>query len=125
MIGTVGLLYFVLDKNISFAIKNIGLFRTSQNIEYAEFIYLFLDSNYGKIYFRERLAGTTQSYITLGSLREMSIVIPSSKIIKNFKNLARSIFDKYHLNNQQIQTLTKIRDSLLPKLMSGQIRVEE
>ena len=125
MIGTVGLLYLVFDEDIKFAIKNIGLFKTSKNIEYAEFIYLLLDSDYGKSYFRSRLAGTTQSYITLGSLREMLVILPNSKIIKEFKILVQPVFKKYHLNNQQIQTLTKTRDSLLPKLMSGQLRVKE
>jgi len=125
MIGNVGLLYFVFDEDIKFAIKNIGLFKTSKNIEYAEFIYLLLDSDYGKSYFRSRLAGTTQSYITLGSLREMLVILPNLKTIKEFKILVQPIFNKYHLNNQQIQTLTKTRDALLPKLMSGQLRVKE
>ncbi|MCC5655029.1 restriction endonuclease subunit S [Nostoc sp. XA013] len=125
MIGTVGLLYFVFDEDINFAIKNIGLFKTSKNIEYTEFIYLFLDSTYGKSYFKTRLAGTTQSYITLGSLREMPLIIPSSENIKKFKILVNPIFNKYYLNNKQIQTLTKTRDTLLPKLMSDQLRVKE
>ncbi len=125
MIGTVGILYFVLDEEIDFAIKNIGLFKTSQNLEYSEFLYLFLNSTYGKSYFRTRLAGTTQSYITLGSLREMPIIIPNSLIIDSFRKIILPIFKKYHLNNQQIQTLTKTRDTLLPKLMSGKLRVRD
>lgn len=125
MIGTVGLLYFVFDEDIKFAIKNIGLFKTSKNIEYAEFIYLFLSSSYGNSYFKSRLAGTTQSYITLGSLREMHLIMPIYEYIQAFKALIKPIFNKYYLNNKQIQNLTKTRDSLLPKLMSGQLRVKE
>jgi type I restriction enzyme, S subunit len=125
MIGTVGLLYFVLDQDINFAIKNIGLFKASRNLDYAEYIFLFLSSDYGKTYFRTRLAGTTQSYLTLSSLREMPLIIPDKITLLGFKKMAKSLFRKSHANNQQIQTLTKTRDALLPKLMSGQLRLPE
>ena len=36
----------------------------------------------------------------------------------------RSIFDKMYINQSQIRTLEKLRDTLLPKLMSGEVRVE-
>ena len=124
MIGTVGLLYFVQEKSISFAIKNIGLFKTSQNLNYSEYIYLFIKSNYGETYLKTRLAGTTQSYITLGALRDMPLIVPSSRVLSQFKQIAKSIFDKDYFNKQQIQTLTKKRDALLPKLMSGEIRIQ-
>jgi type I restriction enzyme S subunit len=55
----------------------------------------------------------------------MPLIIPKLTIIENFRSIIKPIFDKYYLNNQQIQTLTKTRDELLPKLMSGQIRVKE
>ena len=77
MIGTVGLLYFVMEREINFAIKNIGLFKSSKNQDYSEFIFLFLTSDYGSSYLRARLSGTTQSYVTLASLREMPLMIPS------------------------------------------------
>jgi type I restriction enzyme, S subunit len=125
MIGTVGLLYFVQEKSINFAIKNIGLFKTSQNLNYSKYIYLFIKSNYGETYLKTRLAGTTQSYVTLGTLRDMPLIVPSSKILSQFKQIAKSIFDKDYFNKEQIQTLTKIRDTLLPKLMNGQIRVKD
>jgi type I restriction enzyme S subunit len=125
MIGTVGLLYFVLDQDINFAIKNIGLFKASKNLDYPEYIYLFLSSEYGKTYFRTRLAGTTQSYLTLSSLREMPLIIPDKAILLGFKQIAKSLFGKSHTNNRQIRTLTKTRDVLLPKLMSGKLRITE
>jgi len=123
MIGTVGLLYFVMDRQIKFAIKNIGLFKASHNLDFAEYIFLFLSSDYGKTYFKARLAGTTQSYLTLGSLREMSLIMPDQKILLEFRQVVQSLFKKTHTNNQHIHTLTRTRDVLLPKLMSGQIRV--
>jgi len=123
MIGTVGLLYFVMEKEINFAIKNIGLFKTSKNQNYAEFVFLFLTSVYGKSYFRTRLGGTTQSFISLASLREMNLLIPNELLLLEFRKVAKSIFNKSYANSNQIQILTKTRDVLLPKLMSGKLRI--
>jgi type I restriction enzyme S subunit len=125
MIGTVGLLYFVMEREINFAIKNIGLFKSSKNQDYSEFIFLFLTSVYGSSYLRMRLSGTTQSYVTLASLREMPLIIPDEIRLLEFRRIIKSIFSKSYANRQQVQTLTKTRDRLLPKLMSGKLRITE
>jgi len=52
-------------------------------------------------------------------------VIPNISIIDRYNSIVKVIFQKINNNSQQIQTLTKTRDTLLPKLMSGQIRVAE
>ena len=40
-------------------------------------------------------------------------------------NLIQPLFEKVRKNTQQIQTLQATRDTLLPKLMSGKVRVDE
>ena len=112
-----------MEKEINFAIKNIGLFKTSKNQNYAEFVFLFLTSVYGKSYFRTRLGGTTQSFISLASLREINLLIPNELLLLEFRKVAKSIFNKSYANSNQIQILTKTRDVLLPKLMSGKLRI--
>ena len=55
----------------------------------------------------------------------IEIVIPKINQINEFNTFAKSVFNKMNLNQQQIQTLTQTRDRLLPKLMSGQLRIPE
>ena len=55
----------------------------------------------------------------------VEIIISNLSLINNFSSLARSLFNKKANNENQIKTLTKTRDTLLPKLMSGQIRIKE
>jgi len=50
-------------------------------------------------------------------------VIPSAEIAQKFSKLAKPILAKISDNNSQIQSLTRSRDELLPKLMSGMVRV--
>jgi len=51
------------------------------------------------------------------------LVVPSPKILEAFDSRIRMLYAKVHVNDEQSRVLTEIRDSLLPKLMSGKIRV--
>ena len=69
--------------------------------------------------------GTVFGSINKQSFNSLESIIPTNKVIKDFEALVTTIDQKFYVNDLQIQTLTKTRDSLLPKLMSGQLRVKE
>ena len=125
MIGTVGLIHLIQEQDIDFAIKNVGLFKSSQKKEISEYLYLLLKSRCMQNYIEERLAGTTQKYISLGELRKIKFILPNEKVIDRFNSIIKNIFDKKRKNIEQTDGLIELRDSLLPKLMSGEIRVED
>ena len=53
----------------------------------------------------------------------MPIIVPDNKTIKTFSEVMESVFSKIKYTIKQSDKLIEIRDSLLPKLMSGEIRV--
>jgi type I restriction enzyme S subunit len=70
--------------------------------------------------------GTTVLHLSKKAIPEYTFPISDEiDIISNFQNIAYVARKKITNNTQQIQTLTKTRDTLLPKLMSGQIRVKD
>lgn len=123
MIGTIGLLYWEQSLPIDYAIKNIGLFKTSQNPDWSVYTYLWLKSPAGRQFIDEHKSGSTQEYVALGSLRSIPFQKPPIEILREFNKLALGYFSKMNLNRRQIQSLEKLRDTLLPKLMSGEVRV--
>lgn len=123
MIGTVGNLYFVHNLEIDFAIKNIGLFKTSEKPDLAYFLYFSLASQEISDYYTKRLAGSTQQYLTLEVLRQTPMRLPDESVLSQFNETAKSLYYKIQENSIQIQTLNQIRDTLLPKLMCGQIEL--
>jgi type I restriction enzyme, S subunit len=123
MIGTLGLIHLVTNEP-NYAIKNIGLFKSSQKPWFTKFLLLLLKSSIGKVFIHESANGSTQEYITLGNLRGFEFPYPGESLIKSFNKKIESLFNKMLLNSNQIRTLTQLRDSLLPKLMSGEIRVK-
>ena len=71
------------------------------------------------------LAGSSgRQRVETNHLMSYKIKIPVSDIVQKFNVVAESIAPKLHSNAVQIRTLEKLRDTLLPKLMSGEVRVE-
>ena len=124
MIGTVGLVSFISRKEINFAIKNVALFRTSQDEELAYYFLLYLKSKDTKQYIEACMAGSTQQYISLTELRKMPIVVPGEEI-SEFNSVVKPMIDTICSNVRENQRLTEIRDSLLPKLMTVELDVSE
>lgn len=69
--------------------------------------------------------GSTFLEISKTAFRSIECIIPEKNILRDFDNLINPLFDKILSNIKQIQTLSQTRDTLLPKLMSGQLRVKE
>lgn len=67
---------------------------------------------------------TTMGHIKRGDLDEAMVLIPSEDEIEIFSETMEPIIEKIVINNRQIRTLTALRDTLLPKLMSGEVRVK-
>ncbi len=126
MIGTVGNLYLVQNEEIKFAIKNVGLFKTSERLDLYEYMYCYLNTPIIRQYIKERMAGSTQQYISLSELRKIPIILPKDSkfdLIKEFKKIANPIFNEIYTISNEVEKLAEARDKLLPKLMSGEIRV--
>ena len=50
--------------------------------------------------------------------------LPDAELIEKFNEIVKGSFDKVRFNQIQIQTLQTLRDTLLPKLISGEVRLK-
>jgi type I restriction enzyme S subunit len=67
--------------------------------------------------------GSVQPSIKVPHLLSIMIKIPPLELLDNYDEQAKRFVSKITNNSLQIQTLEKLRDNLLPKLMSGEVRV--
>lgn len=67
--------------------------------------------------------GSTQPLITQGDMKKVIVLIPDEKTLAKFEEFAGSLMAKWEANNHENIQLALLRDSLLPKLMSGEIDV--
>ncbi len=91
-----------------------------QSSLFPEFLYLFLAT-----YEWEQLGSTSSIVEAINSqmIKEINMIVPDQQTLGAFKTLIKPYFAKIKSNQTQIQSLTKMRDTLLPKLMSGEVRV--
>jgi type I restriction enzyme S subunit len=74
----------------------------------------------------ERVVQAVQANLSLGSLSDMKLVMPPSELVTKLHDLVfDSVGSKRNTNQQCIRTLTQLRDTLLPRLISGQLRLPE
>jgi type I restriction enzyme, S subunit len=67
--------------------------------------------------------GSTQPLITQKDIKNTTVLIPPSNLVNSYEDFYSSLFEKYRTNKVESDLLTKIRETILPKLMSGEIRV--
>lgn len=70
-----------------------------------------------------RANGSTFMEISKKAFKPILTSIPSSEVLALFETIAESLFSKIVENEKQIQTLTTLRDTLLPRLISGQLHI--
>jgi type I restriction enzyme S subunit len=69
--------------------------------------------------------GSVQKNLNTKLVGNQEIIVPQPTIVNLFDGINKHLLDKMHLNIIQSRSLTSIRDSLLPKLLSGEIRVTD
>ncbi len=90
------------------------------------FIYIFLTTEEMTEYLHSIAEGSTSTYPSLkpSDLENLEFKLPPDARLKAFSEYADLTWNKIEYNHTQIRTLEKLRDTLLPKLMSGEVRVE-
>lgn len=85
----------------------------------AKFVYHFVKSKD----LASMNAGSAVPSMTTDILNAMEVVIPSAAALEKFEGIVSPMYKEIQENNKQSTTLGKLRDILLPKLMSGEIDV--
>lgn len=68
---------------------------------------------------------TTMGHIQRGHLSAAKVLVPSDDELKMMGEMMQPLIEKIEYNNAQILTLQKLRNTLLPKLISGEVRVKQ
>jgi type I restriction enzyme, S subunit len=116
--GTVGK-FCLVSKDMAFSQSNYGILPKIKDC----YFFSFLLVNHMVEELQSAAYGSVFDTITTQTFRDATFVAPSNEIILEFEKSISPYFDKKLNIHNQIRTLEKLRDNLLPKLMSGEIRV--
>jgi type I restriction enzyme S subunit len=116
--GTVGN-YCILSSPMAFSQSNYGVLPKIDGCYY--FTYLLIAFIVDEL--KSAAYGSVFDTITTNTFREQKIILPEKGKILFFEKDLKYYFEKIYNNTIQIRTLSHLRDTLLPKLMSGEVKV--
>lgn len=110
----------ILTKESTFNQAAVG-FIPNEEVISKEYLFLLLKQRRDDL---NNLAnGAAQQNLSVGVVKAFNVLIPTKKLNFQYTKRISPLFDKMEFNIKQIQTLTELRDTLLPRLISGKIRV--
>ncbi|MCJ8819541.1 restriction endonuclease subunit S [Acinetobacter baumannii] len=103
--------------------RGVAAFRHAKNPQWYTYTYYKLNQLMNQIkQFNDE--GTVFGSISKSDFERLEVVIPPNEAVFAYEQTAKPLNDKIIANVEQIQTLENLRDTLLPKLMSGEVRVQ-
>ena len=122
--GTIGRVAIV-TKDILPANTNQALaILRPREINYSNFIYCILKSSLFQDMIDSKVVHAVQPNLSLGEISNSSLRLPKKLVLNQFVDLIEPFFIKIRFNIQQLETLQSLRDTLLPKLISGEVRLK-
>lgn len=122
-IGTIGRV-FLIDKPATNWNTSESVFNLRPNAKVSsEFLYLLLLNNDMQDYAISLASGSVQKGIRMADLKKYSFFLPTSDVIKRLTSLWKPLIKQIKANEVESDSLAVLRDTLLPKLMSGEIDV--
>ncbi|WP_429158647.1 restriction endonuclease subunit S [Aeromonas veronii] len=124
-VGTIGNTYLVREGDqFYFKDGNLTWIKDYKKVSIPYYLSEWFKTSLAKNAIEKIKIGTTQQAITIQALNTLSILEPSKDVLCFFEQQVASNREKYNANIQQINDLNRLRDTLLPKLISGELRLD-
>ena len=102
----------------------VALIRPLQHIFPSGLINRFLRLGTSQQQMREKVVQAVQANLSLGTLSDLKVVVPPQEVVgKLFESGLAQIDASWLANDQRVRTLATLRDTLLPRLISGHLRL--
>ena len=89
------------------------------------YLYIYMNHPTHIDLIRTKSNSGVQVNLSTDVIKNTSILIPDESIMKVFKTLSEKLFSQIFSNNKEIKTLVQIRNTMLPKLITGELKVSE
>lgn len=121
--GNVGRCCLVTEENLLLN-QRVAKLKPKNDRDIAFTYFMFRQTSMRKT-LEELSKGTAQSNLSPIETGQIEINVPPLHLLKKYSDEVNPLFDKVLKNKIQIKTLTKLRDTLLPKLMSGEVIIND
>lgn len=123
--GTIGRVAIVPERILpANSNQALAILRLAENTISHIFLYCLFKTTEVRNDFESRVVHAVQPNLSLSEIGDIAFKLPSKEKLSFGEKELGLIFQKKEKNNIQIRTLTRLRDTLLPKLMSGEVRIQ-
>ena len=124
-IGTIGRVHLIDEKPTNWNISESVFTMRPNELISSEFLFIMLLSQEIQEYAKSLASGSVQKGIRMRDLKAFEFILPNDEDKSSLDSLLIPIIADIKSNEKEIKKLTKLRDTLLPKLMSGEIDVSK
>ena len=124
-IGTIGRVHLIDEKPTNWNISESVFTMRPNELISSEFLFIMLLSQEIQEYAKSLASGSVQKGIRMRDLKAFEFILPTKDDKYRLDSLLNPIIADIKSNEKEIRNLTKLRDTLLPKLMSGEIDVSK
>lgn len=117
--------YLLLQRPQSNIVVSTGFAVLSPVKDFACYLHLWVTTDEFVDYLTANAEGSAYPAVRPEAFASARVLIPSPRIVEAFEEKAAPLFELREQNNLQSHTLAALRDALLPKLLSGEIRVRQ
>ncbi|WP_354635232.1 restriction endonuclease subunit S [Planktothricoides raciborskii] len=117
--------YLYISHPVSNLVVSTGFITLTPNLIPASYLYGWVTTDTFVDYLTFNASGSAYPAVKPEHFEIAEILLPDETTLNNFHALVDTVREKIFYNSKQIQTLTKTRDTLLPELMSGKLRIPE
>ena len=124
-VGDVGSVHLCpyLDKPMTLG-NNIIMLKPDKQY-YSFFLYILFKWAYGNDLIMSIKGGSAQPKFNKTDFKSLKIIVPNDVVLEKYHSIISSLFNKIRVLDDESRRLAELRDTLLPKLMSGELKVNE
>lgn len=124
-VGDVGTVHRCPNLNIPMVLGNNQIYLSSEKEFYNEYLYLLFKNRVGIQLINSITSGSVQMKFNKTDFRNSKIVFPSDDFLKTYFSTLKYNLDSIEILIQENQKLSQLRDTLLPKFLSGEIEIPD
>lgn len=125
LIGRPAIVVGVPEYETLVASLDVGVVRPDPDRSSRQFLYGLFKTDAFQAHAQSRTSGTTVLHLAKDGVSGFDFACPPPALISAFDTVASSLSERKQLNSDLIRSLTALRDTLLPRLISGQLRLPE
>ena len=124
--GTLGR-FAMVDKSVLPANTNqaVAIIRPDETKVTPAYLYSFFIGNWHNEYYSKRIQQAVQANLSLTTIKSLPIAVLNNTTMSNYDKLVSPLFALMKSNEEENRRLSKLRDTLLPRLMSGELDVSD